>query len=327
MNSVRTTTVTTVLKRKRGEQPTVKTMISLLFGEVTPEQNHGLHHIANQAIASGHDPIRSLILHTDQQLLASRIVARFGPADIEWLNVNGLKIATDKSEGSVSPQVAAGYEPHVSHTLNRILKSGDTFIDVGANIGVHVAHASRLVGNTGRVIAVEPNTENCRLLLLTTEKNHFENVTLIPSALSDVGEWTWFGTHIGSNGGVLPTNSDTLSQGFGFIVPIRRLDDIAPIATKLIKIDVEGAEISILRSGLATLQRDRPSIIMEFSCEMIQRVSNIGPLDALTWIESLGYHIAVIDKTSYEPLATTAEQLINNWGAPTQIEDLLLTPL
>jgi FkbM family methyltransferase len=301
-------------------------MISLLFGEVTPEQNHVLHHVAKQAVASGYDPLRSLILHTDQQLLASRIVARFGPEDIEWLTVDGLHIATDKSEGSVSPQVAEGYERHVSYTLRQILKSGDTFIDVGANIGVHVARAAQLVGALGCVIAVEPNTENCRLLLLTTEKNHFQNVTLIPSAISDTGEWSWFSTHIGSNGGVLPTNSEILAKGFGFIVPIRRLDDLAPTGTKLIKIDVEGAEILVLRSGLTTLQRDRPIIIMEFSCEMIQRVSDIEPLSALEWIESLGYEISVINKKSYEPCATTAKELIKNWGASTQIEDLLLTP-
>ena len=301
-------------------------MISLVFGEVTPEQNHVLHHIAKQAISAGHDPLRSLILQTDQQLLASRIVARFGPTDIEWLTVNGLHIATDKSEGSVSPQVAAGYEPHVTHTMQKILKSGDTFIDVGANIGVHVARATQLVGASGRVIAVEPNTENCRLLLLTIEKNGLHNVTLIPSALSDTGDWTWFGTHIGSNGGVLPTTGETLSQGFGFIVPIRRLDEIAPIGTRLIKIDVEGAEISVLRSGLATLQRDRPAIIMEFSCEMVHRVSGIEPRTALVWIEGLGYEIAVINKESHEPVATTADELINNWGPSTRIEDLLLTP-
>jgi FkbM family methyltransferase len=265
-------------------------------------------------------------LHTDQQLLASRIVARFGPADIEWLTVDGLDIATDKSEGSVSPQVAAGYEPHVTHMMQKILKPGDTFIDVGANIGVHVARGAQLVGASGRIIAVEPNTENCRLLLLTTEKNDFHNVTLIPSALSDTGDWTWFGTHIGSNGGVLPTHGETLSQGFGSIVPIRRLDDIAPIGTRLIKIDVEGAEISVLRSGMATLQRDRPSIIMEFSCEMVRRVSNIDPREALHWMASLGYEISVIDKQSHETVATTTDQLINEWGALTRIEDLLLTP-
>ena len=94
----------------------------------------------------------------------------------------------------------------------------------------------------------------------------------------------------------------------------------------MIKIDVEGAEISVLRSGLTTLQRDRPSIIMEFSCEMVHRVSEIEPLEALLWIESLGYDIAMIQKSDGEPLTTNAELLISEWGDHTRIEDLLLTP-
>ena len=315
-----------MFRRRQNEPVNIATLISILFGDVTPEQNHLLHHIAQQAIETGQNPLRSLILHTDQQILPTRIVARFGPNDIAWRSVNGLSIAIDTAEGSVSPQVASGYEPHVSYTLHRLLQSGDTFIDVGANIGVHVADAARVVGARGRVIAIEPNPENCRLLLLTVEKNNLHNVTLVPSALADVGEWTWFGTHIGSNGGLLHSNSETLAKGFGCVVPVRRLDDIAPTNTKLIKIDVEGAEISVLRSGLTTLQRDRPSIIMEFSCEMVQRVSEIEPLEALLWIESLGYDIAMIQKSDGEPLTTNAKLLISEWGHHSRIEDLLLTP-
>lgn len=315
-----------MFRRRTNEPANIGALVSLIFGEVTPEQNHVLHHIAQQAIEKGQNPLRALILHTDQQILPSRIVARFGPHDIAWHEVNGLSIATDTAEGSVSPQVANGYEPHVSRTLHRLLQPGDTFIDVGANIGVHVADAARIVGAQGRVVAIEPNTENCRLLLLTVEKNNLHNVTLIPSALSDVGEWTWFGTHIGSNGGVLHSNREILAEGFGSVVPVRRLDDIAPVDTRLIKIDVEGAEISVLRSGLTTLQRDRPSIIMEFSCEMVQRICGIEPLEALSWIENLGYDIAVIQKSDGELLATDAKQLISEWGNLTRIEDLLLTP-
>jgi hypothetical protein len=65
---------------------------------------------------------------------------------------------------------------------------------------------------------------------------------------------------------------------------------------------------------------------MEFSCEMVRRVSNIDPREALHWMASLGYEISVIDKQSHETVATTTDQLINEWGALTRIEDLLLTP-
>jgi len=311
---------------KKNESTDVSSLISLIFGAVTLEQNHILHRVAHDALAHGRDPFRALIMNTDQQVLPSRIVARFGPDDIEWCEVDGLHLATDASEASVSPQVAGGYEPHVSRTLRSILRSGDTFVDVGANIGVHVADAARVVGERGRVIAVEPNSENCRLLLLTLDRNGLRNVALVPAALSDDGEWTWFSTHIGSNGGVLTSDVEALTRGFGVVVPVRRLDDIAPEGTRLIKIDVEGAEIPVLRSGLETIRRDRPSIIMEFSCEMVRRVSGIDPLDALSWIEGLGYGIAVIRKDDGRLLATTAEQLIETWKSPLNIEDLLLSP-
>ena len=60
---------------------------------------------------------------------------------------------------------------------------------------------------------------------------------------------------------------------------------------------------------------------------MVHRVSVIEPRTALEWIEGLGYEIAVINKESHEPVAITADELINNWGSSTRIEDLLLTPL
>jgi hypothetical protein len=65
---------------------------------------------------------------------------------------------------------------------------------------------------------------------------------------------------------------------------------------------------------------------MEFSCEMVRRVSAIEPREALLWIENLGYEISVIQKSDGEIYPTTAEQLINHWGALTRIEDLLLSP-
>ena len=315
-----------VFRRKKTAPSDINSLISLLFGSVDPALNHQLHYIATQAIAAGNDPLRALILQVDQQLVPTRVVKRFGPDDIEWIAVGHLLIATDSSEGSVSPQVATGYEPHVRRALENLLGPGAAFVDVGANIGVHVAQASQLVGPSGRVVAVEPNPENCRLLLLTLAKNGLANVDLIPTALGQSGDWTWFGTHIGSNGGLLPNDLDAIADGYGFVVPVRRLDDIAPHGTKVIKVDVEGAEISVLKSGLETIARDRPSIIMEFSTEMVQRVSRIDASTALTWVESLGYRIAVLDKTTTDPLPMSAENMLATWGSPARIEDLLLIP-
>jgi hypothetical protein len=59
---------------------------------------------------------------------------------------------------------------------------------------------------------------------------------------------------------------------------------------------------------------------------MVQRISGIEPLEALSWIEGLGYDIAVIRKLDGELVPMSAEQLIAGWTSPLSIEDLLLSP-
>ena len=56
------------------------------------------------------------------------------------------------------------YEEPVRAALRELLTVGDTFLDVGATIGVMTFLAATAVGPTGRVIAVEPNPDNVQLL-------------------------------------------------------------------------------------------------------------------------------------------------------------------
>ena len=61
-------------------------------------------------------------------------------------------------------------------------RPGMTVVDVGANLGYYSLLASRLVGPSGRVVALEPNSENCRLLLSSLRLNETTNVQLLPVA-------------------------------------------------------------------------------------------------------------------------------------------------
>ena len=63
------------------------------------------------------------------------------------------------------------YEPYVIKELERLLNPGDTFVDVGANIGYFTLLAAGKVGKKGKVIAFEPWPDNCQLL----EKSIAEN--------------------------------------------------------------------------------------------------------------------------------------------------------
>jgi len=58
---------------------------------------------------------------------------------------------------------AQRYEPHVTAVVRKLVRPGHTFLDLGANIGYFTLLAASLVGESGKVISVEPNLENLRL--------------------------------------------------------------------------------------------------------------------------------------------------------------------
>ena len=66
-------------------------------------------------------------------------------------------------------------EPHVSSVIRNQLKKGDVFLDLGANIGYHTIFAAKLVGQSGKVIAVEPNPQNLQLIYASLLENKITN--------------------------------------------------------------------------------------------------------------------------------------------------------
>jgi FkbM family methyltransferase len=160
------------------------------------------------------------------------------------------------------------YEPATLALFDKLIKPGDSVIDVGANIGLMTMKAATLVGSTGHVIAFEPNPEVFRRLEGNVELNRLTCVSLRRCALgSSPGELTLYDrpeANIGS-ASLVPTDA---GQSVGK-VEIRRLDDsIGDIAPSLIKIDVEGFEGEVIAGAMDTLRRFRPAIVMEFDRHM-----------------------------------------------------------
>jgi FkbM family methyltransferase len=262
----------------------------------------------------------------DQQTSNSPVTIRWGSDDLTYVDVAGVRLALDRADASVSIQIAEGaYEPHVEATLDRLLAPGDVFVDVGANIGYHTVRASRSVGPNGRVVAVEANTENARLIAHTIELNAITNIELVPVALSGHRGHVVFGTHVGSNGGFL--DAATSTSGRGTLVPTFALDDLGLERVAVVKIDVEGAEALVIDGSTEVIRRDRPSFVMEFSQEMTGRVSRREPREHLDRFVDWGYSIAIIDRATSTPRRMSVDDLLAQWGDVLRIEDLLLVPL
>jgi FkbM family methyltransferase len=141
-----------------------------------------------------------------------------------------------------------------------------SFWDIGAHAGFFTMLASRAVGASGAVHAFEPQPENRNRLVGTIGRNGVKNVYVHGFALSDrCGEAVLHGHQASPAWSLVSQRSEKDSVR----VQCRTLDEVAHLARKphVIKIDVEGAELSVLRGGCRLLRRSRPLVIVEFTSE------------------------------------------------------------
>jgi len=268
---------------------------------------------------------RSIIAGFDRQSLNTPFLIRFSQSDVVYGSVEGAELALDRADVSVSLPIHHGgqWEPHLTRFYQGHLKPGMTFIDVGANIGFFTILASRLVGPEGRVIAFEPNSENCRLILLSLERNGINNVELYPLGLSDRRGFSYFSTYLGSNGGFLPSGNETLLSGGCLVIPTVRLDDWIDRPVDMIKIDTEGAEGLVVAGARRMLERHRPIVTSEFSMEMLPRVSGIKGKEFLEYFRGLGYSIYLVEKDmGHLTEVSDLDAFLDDYGEVTRIVDL-----
>lgn len=156
-------------------------------------------------------------------------------------------------------------EPEFS-ILSRMVRNGDWVVDIGANVGFYTKRLAELVGSEGRVLAFEPVPETFALLTSNLTLCGFTNVTLFNTAVSEANNLA---------GISVPDYSDTSQLNYyqahvtsladsNFRILTVSLDSIQiPEKVKLIKIDAEGHEHSVLRGMQNILMRDSPILIIE----------------------------------------------------------------
>ena len=157
-------------------------------------------------------------------------------------------------------------EPEQTSAFVGSLKEGNIFFDIGANVGYYTILGARLVRPGGRVFAFEPMVRNLSYLYRHVELNGTTNVTIIPAACSDSLSLAVFSS--GANPAEGHLNDGVLSPGNEAIhSPIATItvDIVAErfgIAPHVMKIDVEGAELSVLRGADKTIRSAKPQIFL-----------------------------------------------------------------
>jgi FkbM family methyltransferase len=161
------------------------------------------------------------------------------------------------------------YETETYALLRRLLRPGAHFVDCGANLGYFTLRAAKLVGPAGRVDAFEPDAQNRQRLQAHLKLNHAENVRVHPLAVSnETKELTFFHPQGALNHGQASAYASLVPGGSEYHVQAVRLDEAIDRAPDLIKIDVEGAELSAIQGAEKLLRAPNPpALIIEHNHE------------------------------------------------------------
>ncbi len=270
--------------------------------------------------------IRRMLGTIEHQLAPTSFSVQLAQGDAVRCTVGHVELLADAADAAVTPGLRSGeYESHLTAVFERYCTPGMTVVDVGANLGYYSLLASKLVGESGRVIALEPNSENCRLLLSSLRLHGTVNVQLVPVAADTATGWAYYSTHVGSNGGLID-DRDLLAHP-GVVVPTLRLDDIVDGPVGFLKMDVEGAEGRVVKGATRLIERDRPVITTELKEEMLQRVSGTSVAEYLGYFEGLGYAPSVLERGSgaEKPYPSVAA-LLAEWADTDELRDILLIP-
>ncbi|QQR69793.1 MAG: FkbM family methyltransferase [Alphaproteobacteria bacterium] len=184
--------------------------------------------------------------------------------------------------------------------IQRILQPGETFIDVGAHLGLHTIAAARVLKDHGRVIAFEPFPLTCSLLRKSVELNNLSSLVEIHNAaVSNRAESRpLFLGSISGHHSLFPLPDEEKAGVAPVEVPTMRLDQVIEPGQKadMIKIDAEGAELDVLE-GARTLIEANPEIVLvvEFGPSHLRRVGHM-PSDWLARFADLGLIYRVINE-------------------------------
>ena len=199
------------------------------------------------------------------------------------INLPDFKIVVNPYDFSVGKDIIQNkkYEPDVSAVIKSHLKPGDTFVDIGANIGYFTLLAASIVSETGHVYSFEPNANNCKLISQNITLNNFSNVEIFPYAVAESKQiLNYHGGNVSSNGHI----SDKVDDQEAFVqVEAVALDDILLKADTItaIKMDIEGAEARALQGMHQIIKKFKPIIFTEFSPILLTQTSRIAPVDYL----------------------------------------------
>ena len=231
----------------------------------------------------------------EKGLVVARWLQPFVPV---WMQVEpGIEMLLDPNDLVSQVILRTGtWEQASWRALQKYLQPGATFVDVGAHIGYYSLQAAVTVGASGRVLAVEPNPETLRKLRGNVAASHAWVITVVPVACADSESTLDLFAGPSTNTGETSLSRANASQDrpstATYRVRARPLDSIIRESgvsrVDAVKIDVEGAELMVLKGAKDTLDRFHPIVLVEVVDDQLREMG-ASSAQLIAYMQAHGY--------------------------------------
>lgn len=224
----------------------------------------------------------------------------------------GLLMILDPNEYLQADLLVKGsHEPLTMALIQRLLRPGDTYVDVGAHVGFHTLVARRQTGPNGRIVAIEPQPANAAKILENWRCNGFENIVVIVALAGRESSVCTLHDQSARDRSRLSVVYDPVNdQPQLFEVPVYTLEEIIDRhkleSIRLLKVDVEGAEYEVLEGLGGKVDRVEHCIV-----EVLPDARST--VQIAEWLKATGFELRTVTGASWSPGCPLPEN--NLWAA------------
>jgi|688.fasta_scaffold295990_2 FkbM family methyltransferase len=194
------------------------------------------------------------------------------------------------------------YEHLIQQALLEISRDSELFIDIGANAGFY-SIAVRATSKKCKVLAFECNPDVRGFFLRNIELNSSSDIEVRSEALAEsAGEADFYvPPFTGSGGGSLQNLHPDEGKAKKFQVSLIDLDSLGLKNVDLMKIDVEGAELGVIKGCLNSLEASKPTIFIELLRKWMAPFGS-NPSDVSKVMVAMGYKIFEVMEDGIAPV-------------------------
>ncbi len=210
--------------------------------------------------------------------------------------VHSLKYYLHAHDPGISRELAIYHihEPNATNLFKKHIDDGMDVVDIGSNLGYYALLAATLVGQKGKVLAIEPEPQNHKLLEMNIQVNHIRNIETVQCAVGAKDGISEFYITEASNTNslILPTEGKVISS---VKMKTKRLDtlleEINFPKVDFLRMDIEGGEIIAIEGMKNTLKKYKPTVLTELHCDVAGPDSIVKLLKSF---ETFGYGVKYI---------------------------------